>query len=233
MRRIAFLPVALAAAVAVGCSNPNRTNAATNAIGSDSSAVGTTGASDITRVRAGDKDFVHDIGIANTAEIELGKMAVERASSADVKKFGQMMIDDHTKAGETLRMIASQDNIPVPDQLDEKHRELREKLAGLKGTEFDRQYMSAMVDGHETVLDKLESRTDKTELANWKARRANPATGRKEKVGVETVTVVPEKSENAVTMSINQWAADAYPVVYAHLEAAKDANAGIKKRMTH
>jgi predicted outer membrane protein len=110
---------------------------------------------------------------------------------------------------------------------------LRDKLAALKGAQFDREYVSAMVDAHETVLDKLESRTDKAELANWKARRANPATGKKEKVEVESLTVVPEKSDNVVTMSLNEWAADAYPIVYAHLEAAKDANAGVKKQMTH
>jgi len=234
MKGLNFWPVALTIAVAVGCSDTKRNNArANNGNGAESSAVGTTGEADRTRVPAGDNDFVHDVAIANTAEIELGKMAVERGSNPDVKKFGQMMIDDHTKAATTLRAVASQHNIPAPEQLDEKHRELRDKLAALKGADFDREYLSAMVDGHETVLDKLASRTDKDELANWKARRPNPATGKKEKVEVHSVTVVPEKSDNPVTMSINQWAADAYPVVYAHLEAAKDANAGARKRMTH
>jgi len=234
MKRIVFLPVVLASAMALACSDTNRNNgSATNGTGSNGSAVGTTGDADRTRVTAGDKDFVHDIAIANLAEVELGKMAVAQASNANVKKFGQMMIDDHTKAGTKLRAVARQYNLPVPDQLDQRQRDLRDRLAALKGTEFDREYVSAMVDGHETVLDKLESRTDKAELANWKARRANPATGKKEKVEVDTLTVVPEKSENAATMSINQWAADAYPVVYAHFEAAKDANADLKKRMTH
>jgi len=234
MKGIPFWPVALTVAVAVGCSDATRSNAtANNRSGAESSAVGTTGDADRTRVPAGDNDFVHDIVVANTAEIELGKMAVERGSSPDVKKFGQMMIDDHTKAATTLRAVTSQYLIAAPEQLDEKHRELRDKLAALKGADFDREYLSAMVDGHETVLDKLASRTDKDELANWKARRANPATGKRERVEVQSLTVIPEKSDNAVTMSINQWAADTYPVVYAHLEAAKDANAAVKKRMTH
>jgi len=231
-RTTVFSLVALIAAVAVGCAADRGNAPPNNQSRADSSAVGTTGDPERTRVSAGDTDFVHDIAIANAAEIELGRMAVERAANANVKKFGQMMVDDHTKAGEKLSAVASQYNIPVQGQLDEKHRQLRDKLAGLHGAEFDRQYMSAMVDGHEDVLNKLESRTDKAELANWKARRANPATGKKEKVKVETVTVVPEKSDNAVTMSLNQWAADAYPVVYAHLEAAQDAKAGANKRTT-
>jgi len=229
MNKILFLPAALAAVIAVGCSDTNTAPAKSGA--SESSAAGTTKETD--RVPAGDIDFVHDVAIANAAEIELGKMAQERASSPDVKKFGQMMVDDHTKAGTKLRALASQHGIPVPDQLDEKHRQLRDKLAGLTGTEFDRQYVSAMVDAHETVLDKLESRTDQKELANWKARRASAATGKKEKLEVEAVALVPEKSDNPVTMSINEWAAEACAVVYAHLEAAKDADAGVKKRMTH
>ena len=41
------------------------------------------------------------------AEIELGRLAAERGTSAQVKKFGQMMVDDHTKAGDKLMTIAS------------------------------------------------------------------------------------------------------------------------------
>ena len=41
------------------------------------------------------------------AEVELGRLAVEKASNDDVKKFGQRMVDDHSKANEELKEIAA------------------------------------------------------------------------------------------------------------------------------
>ena len=111
---------------------------------------------------------MNELAIAGMAEVELGKMAAERSTNAEVKKFGQMMVDDHTAAGDKLKAVASQHNIPVPTALDDKHRDLRDKLAKLQGADFDREYMNAMVEGHEAVASKLESRIDKEDLAKWK-----------------------------------------------------------------
>jgi hypothetical protein len=44
--------------------------------------------------------------------------------------------------------------------------------------------------------------------------------------------VLPEKSDNPNTQAVNQWAADLYPVAYAHLQAAKALRDGVKKRAT-
>lgn len=217
MKRIGFLSIVLAAVVAVGCES-NRSANTTNT--GDPAAVGTAGEADRSKVSSGDKDFVNDLTIANMAEVELGKMAIERSTNAEVKKFGQTMVDDHTAAGDKLKAVASQHNIPVPTALDDKHIELRDKLAKLQGADFDREYSSAMVDGHEAVLDKLGSRVDKADLAKWKTERVHAA------------TILPEKSDNPVTMSINQWAADAYPTVQAHFEAAKALDGGLKRTNT-
>src|SRR5207249_4172462 len=159
-KRNGFVAIALAAAVTIGCNSNARKDVNTsNRSGSGSAPVGTAGID--SKVSNGDKDFVHDVAIANTAEIEFGKIAAERGTNAEVKKFGQMMVDDHTKAGGGLNAVASGHNIAVPTDLDDKHRDLRDKLAKLQGADFDREYMDAMVDGHDDVLDKLGSRVDK------------------------------------------------------------------------
>ena len=82
--------------------------------------------------------FVEKASIANMAEIQLGQLAVERAQDPQVKQFAQTMIDDHTKAQEQLKTVASSQNIPVPSALDGKHQKLHDKLAKLQGAEFDR-----------------------------------------------------------------------------------------------
>jgi hypothetical protein len=98
--------------------------------------------------------------IANLAEVQLGKMASEKASNSDVKSFGQMMVKDHTQANNELKQIASQLNVQPPAQLDQKHKDLSDKLSKLNGAEFDREYINAMVMGHEEVLGKLRARAD-------------------------------------------------------------------------
>jgi putative membrane protein len=230
MRRIGFLPLALAAVVAVGCDHSRRDTA--TATTSDPAAVGTAGEAAGAKVSSADKDFVNDLAIAGTAEVELGRMAAERGANPEVKKFGNMMVDDHTAAGDKLKTIATQHNIAWPTALDDKHRDLRDKLAKLSGAEFDREYMSAMVDGHETVAGKLESRIDKTTLSKWKTETTDRVDGQKAKVEGKAIAVMPERSDNAATMAINQWAADAYPTVQAHLTTAKSVKNMLEKRRT-
>jgi len=228
MKRMGFLAIALATVVAVGCDRSHNDVAKTTTA-SDPAAVGTAGARD--KVSSGDKDFVNDLSIAGMAEVELGRMATERAANPEVKKFGQMMVDDHTAAGNKLTAIATQYNIPVAAALDEKHADLRDKLAKLQGAEFDREYMAAMAEGHETVAGKLESRIDKTDLGKWKTEAADMS-GKKTVERAKATAIRPEKSDDIVTMSLNEWAAAAFPVVQAHLEAAKVLNKG-QKRMTN
>ncbi len=224
MKRIAILAVAAVTTFGIACNSDKRTSTA------DTPAVATSGrnATDVSR---GDRDFVNDLTIANMAEIELGRMAAEKAMNAEVKRFGQMMVDDHTAAGNKLQAIATQHSIPMPSELDDTHRELRDKLAKLSGPEFDREYMKAMVVGHEGVADKLESRIDKKRLAEYKAQSADRTTGRMEKQEIKVDTVLPEQSDDRVTMSINQWAAETYPGVWGHLQKAKALNETVRKSM--
>ena len=76
------LSILLAASV-VSCNRDNR--AETNERAGGSGAVGTTGASV-------DRDFVVDMAEGNRAEIELSKMAAERATNPQVKDFARMMV---------------------------------------------------------------------------------------------------------------------------------------------
>jgi putative membrane protein len=217
MRRMGLtLALTLATAMTIACNDRRESTADYTAGGS----VGTAGTAEI---RSSDKDFVHDLAVAGMTELELGRLALEHAMRADVKNFAQMMVDDHTKGGEKLKAIAAQHNITFPAQLDDQHRELRDKLANLKGADFDREYMSAMVSGHEDVLDKVGSRVDKETIAEWKTRNAEQVAGKTVEVKVkeEATAILPEKSDNAATMSLNEWAAEAYPRVHTHLEAAK------------
>jgi len=111
----------------------------------------------------GDKKFVHDAAQGGMAEVELGKLATEKASSDDVKKFGQRMVDDHSKAGDQLKQVASSEGIQLPQGLSAKDKATKERLSKLSGEQFDKAYMADMVKDHtqDVVGFQHESRSGK------------------------------------------------------------------------
>lgn len=225
MRCAGYWAMVLVAAMGAGC---NRSTTSDVARDKDDKAIGTAGDVDRNRPTDGDQQFISDLAIAGMAEVKLGMLASETSRNAEVKKFGQMMVADHTKAGDALKTVAMGHAIVVPVDIDAKHRDLYDKLAKLQGAEFDREYMAAMVDGHGDVVDKLESRIDRDNLTDWKTKMADWLEGRST-THLETLVVTPEHSDNAASMAINQWAADAYPTVQGHLVAAKALKTTIDK----
>lgn len=99
-----------------------------------------------------DREFVKDAAIGGMAEVELGKLAQQNAQDEQVKQFGARMVQDHSKANDELKTIASNQGIDLPQQLDKKHEQLRDRLARLQGSAFDRAYMAAMVKDHNADL---------------------------------------------------------------------------------
>lgn len=205
MKRTGLLTFVLVAACSVGCHRAS--SSATETANGTPGAAATSGSG----VSSGDVNFVRDVTDLNNTEIDLSRLAADRSTNAEVKKFAQMTIADHTAAGDKLSSIASQnaiDNTPKDKDLNKTDDE-RAKLEKKQGADFDRAYMEAMVDGHDKFLSKLGSRVDKQ--------------GKDDTAGV-----VPEKSDNPVTSNINQWAADTYPTAKAHLDQAKSLKDTLK-----
>jgi len=207
MKRMGVLSLACAAAFTMACNGNARTDNRT----AEPAAVGTAGEAERSAVHESDIDFVNHVLSDGMAEVELGKMASERAGNPAVKRFGQMMVKDHTKAGDELKGIAGEYGIQPTPTIDDQHHDLMNKLSKLRGPEFDREYISAMVDGHENAVDRLEGRVDS--IAPLKDRITNKGEADKQ--------VVAEKSDNAPKASINAWAASALPIVRQHLDEAK------------
>ena len=224
MRSTGLVAAALVLAVAAGC-NKGASNASSSA-GSTGSAVGTTGTS-ANALSGSDRDFVRDIITRNAAEIELGKLAGEKSPSSDVKQFAQEMVGEHNSAADKVQSFAVQHAVEAPTELDDRHRDAREKLAGKQGLDFDKAYADTMVDEHEALLDKLESHIDKDALSRAKTEAKNSGAAK-----IDAAAVIPEKSDDPNRFAVNQLAADLYPTVYAHLEAAKTLRDAVKKRAT-
>ena len=183
-----------------------------------------------------DGDFVRDVATKNMAEVELSRMALEKATDPDIKSFAQRMIDDHGAAGDKLKSVVTAQRIEWPTQLDDKHRQTADALAKKQGVDFDRDYAEAMVEGHQDLAAKLESRLDVQSLADWKTAAAGRTRSEalpEPNMAMRDVQVRPNKSDNQVTMLINQWAADTYPVAQKHLDTARTLENATKKRSTN
>jgi putative membrane protein len=101
-----------------------------------------------------DQSFVEKAAMGGMAEVELGNLAQEKASNPEVKAFGSRMVQDHSKANDELKQIASSKGMQLPTALDKKHRSDIDRLSKMSGAQFDRAYMSHMVDDHrEDVAD--------------------------------------------------------------------------------
>ena len=183
-----------------------------------------------------DDDFVRDVALKNMAQVELSRMALDKATNPNIKAFAQRMIDDHGAAGHDLKSVLSGQPIEWPLQLDHKHRKLADELAKKQGANFDRDYVKAMVEGHQDLAAKLEARLDVQSLADWKtaaAGRTDTKVLPEPTIAMRDVQVRPNKSDNEVTMKINQWAAETYPVAQKHLDTARTLEIATKKRSTH
>lgn len=108
-------------------------------------------------VTGGDLAFMNDAAPGGMAEVELGRLAVKRAASKEVKQFAERMIADHSKAGEALKQLAQQKKVMLPQDVNPNHKEAIDKLSTLSGAEFDREYVTAMVEDHVKDVTAFES----------------------------------------------------------------------------
>ena len=113
-----------------------------------------------------DKMFLRQAAEGGIAEVKLGQLAVQKASSDDVKTFAQKMVDDHTKLNTEIAQVADSMGVMLPKSMNKDDQAEYDKLNGLSGNDFDTEYLSFMVKDHHKDLHafRLEaaSHTDPT-----------------------------------------------------------------------
>ncbi|QIL42192.1 DUF4142 domain-containing protein [Pedobacter sp. HDW13] len=103
-----------------------------------------------------DAKFTTQAAVGGMAEVELGKMALEKSSNAKVKEFATMMVKDHGMANTELMAIAKLKNITLPGTVDDEHKQKMDDLSKKAGTDFDKAYVDAMVSGHKSTQKLME-----------------------------------------------------------------------------
>lgn len=93
------------------------------------------------------------------AEVALGQMAIQKASSDEVKQFGGRMMQDHLKASEELGKLTTQEGIRETGELSMPHQRIQRMLSQLSGMDFDKAYMAFMVQDHIKLIGDWEQRS--------------------------------------------------------------------------
>jgi len=114
-------------------------------------------------------EFMTKVADVGMTEVKLGQMAQDKGMSQRVKDFGAMMVKDHTAAGDELKSMARQKNVTLPETMSNDHQKKTDDLNKKTGKDFDKAYMKAMVDGHQSTVNDFEKASKDTKDADVKA----------------------------------------------------------------
>ena len=106
---------------------------------------------------AKDRRFIEKAARSGMAEVEMGKLAQDKAASNQVKAFARKMAEDQSRANDELKQLAAAKGVALPTDIAAKDRREINKLSKLSGAEFDREYMKSMVSDHQKDLSEFKS----------------------------------------------------------------------------
>ncbi len=105
-----------------------------------------------TMLQRGDKNFVTKAAKANAEEIDIAKVAADRAVRPEVRSFAQMLASDHDTLGSRLARLASTKNV----MLEPIDADMVKKWSEKKASEFDKDYVKEMVSAHKKAVSLYE-----------------------------------------------------------------------------
>ena len=129
----------------------------------------TSAAGGVLKVDKDDADFAVTAANGGMAEVQLGQLAQQKATSPDVKAFGAQMVTDHTKANEKLMALAKQKNITLPATIGPDQQKVMDDLTKRTGADFDKAYVKAMVKDHDKDVKLFSDESKNGKDADVKA----------------------------------------------------------------
>lgn len=148
-------------------------------------------------------NFLNSAIEINTAEVQLGQLGTTKAQSDPVKKYAEMLVKDHSAALDKLQKLQSNSN-RVDTPLSSKHQDLKTRLSGQSGAQFDRTFMDAMVTGHRDAMKLFEQEIT-----------ASPSR--------------PQSASKPTDSEVLAIAKELLPRIKHHLEEAERIQKGLKK----
>src|ERR1041385_7822572 len=102
--------------------------------------------------------FLGDALRGSTGEVDLSKLALERAQDPRVKEFARKMVEDHGRMNDDLKALADKKGLSISASLDDDQKATLKRFQGLSGPEFDREYMACMVADHASTVRTFDAK---------------------------------------------------------------------------
>ena len=112
------------------------------------------------KVNTSDAEFATAAANGGMMEVELAKLCVEKAQNIQVKDYGAMIVEDHTKANNELKTIAYNKNLMLPEAISTSDQKMIDDLKMKTGKDFDKAYMDMMINDHEQDIKDFKKEAD-------------------------------------------------------------------------
>jgi len=120
------------------------------------------------RAMSDDAKFIVRAAEINLAEINIGRLAAQRASRQDIRQFANQLVQDHSANLNQLNQMADRNRWKNGERMDQEHQQLFQKLAALQGQQFDNEFLQKMVEGHKKVAEIFKHASENCKNAEIK-----------------------------------------------------------------
>ena len=143
--------------VLMACNDTDETTETTVSSNTSTDATPTT-ASGTTSVVTDEKssEFLKKVTNAGMAEIQLAKLAQQKATLDAVKNFASMLERDHTAVNDQVKTFAGQRNVELPTAPSDDKQKMYTDMEKMTGKAFDKDYISMMVKAHNDGIALFE-----------------------------------------------------------------------------
>jgi putative membrane protein len=145
-----LIAVSLACSI-VGCATDRHSASGGSETGS---AIATGGGSQT--VAAADSSFAREACQTGVAEVELGRLAAKNTRNREVRALARTIAEDHAQAEKELGRLFARKGLPPEKEMAANFRNSLDRLAGLKGAEFDRAFKEQVIEDHENAIELFE-----------------------------------------------------------------------------
>jgi putative membrane protein len=149
--------------------SPNTPNSPSNNNNPGRSPNTPTGENSPNSLTSRDRNFVMQAAQTGMLEVQLGRLAVQRGSSAGVKQYGQEMVDEHTQKNQELMQLTMQKGMELPMEMSSQNKALSDGLSRLSGTSFDAAYKQVMIDSHNQAIALFQAQSQQGQDPQLKA----------------------------------------------------------------
>lgn len=164
MKNSVWIATAIVASLMLGACNNSGSGSVDNADSANSAKID----SGATNLNTDEAEFMVKAANTGMTEVELGKIAGDKARNGRVKDFASMMVQDHSAANDQLKTLAATKNITLPDSLSTGSKNDLQSLSKKTGNDFDKAYMKMMLTGHENNVEEFRNELNDVHNADLK-----------------------------------------------------------------